>query len=66
MYYSSDKFLHDAMTLKDTVVLITDLVEYELSMLNTRQYQYVKNTLNKNNVKVKVIKQDNDKKLKMR
>ena len=66
MYYSSDKFLHDAMTLKNTIVFITDLVEYELSLLNTRQYQYIKGILTKNNVKVVVVKKDNEKQLKMR
>lgn len=66
MYYSSDKFLHDAMTLKNTIVFITDLVEYELSLLNTRQYQSIKTILRKNNVKVVTIKKDNDKKLRIR
>ena len=66
MYYNSDKFIHDVFTLKDTIVFITDMVEYELSSLNTRQYQYLKNIINKNNIKIVVIKQDDDKKLKIK
>ena len=66
MYYNSDKFIHDVSTLKDTIVFITDMVEYELSSLNTRQYQYLKNIINKNNIKIVVIKQDDDKKLKIK
>ena len=66
MYYSSDKFINDIFTLKDTIVFITDMVEYELSTLDTKRYKFLKGTMDKNNIKVVVVKKDGDKKLKMR
>ena len=66
MYYSSDKFINDIFTLKNTIVFITDMVEYELSSLDTKRYKFLKGTLDKNNVKVVVVKKDSDKKLRMR
>ena len=65
MYYSSDKLVKDIFKLKDTIIFVTDMVEYELSTLDTMQYQFLKHTLNKNNVKVVVIKRDVDKKIRM-
>lgn len=66
MYYSSDKFISDIFTLKNTIVFITDMVEYELSTLDTKRYKFLKGIMDKNNIKVVVIKKDGDKKLKMR
>jgi len=66
MYYNSDKLIRDLYTLKDTIIFVTDMVEYELTRLNTKQYQYIKQTLNKNNVKVIIVKKDENEKIKMR
>jgi len=66
MYYSSDKFISDIFTLKNTIVFITDMVEYELSTLDTKRYKFLKGIMDKNNIKVVVIKKDSDKKLRMR
>lgn len=65
MYYSTDKFIHDVFTLKNTIVFITDVVEYELSTLDNKRYKFIKNKLEKNNIKVVVIKKDSSKKLKV-
>ena len=65
MYYNSDKFIQDIFTLKNTTVFITDLVEYELSSLDIARYKYIKGIMNKNNVKVVVIKEETDKKFKV-
>lgn len=66
MYYSSDKLISDIFTLKNTIVFITDMVEYELSTLDTKRYKFLKGIMDKNNIKVVVIKKDGNKKLKMR
>lgn len=66
MYYSSDKLISDIFTLKDTIVFITDMVEYELSSLDTRRYKFIKGILDKNNIKIVVIKKDSDKKMRIR
>lgn len=58
MYYSSDKFISDVFTLKNTIVFITDMVEYELSTLDTKRYKFIKSIMDKNNIKVVVIKKD--------
>ena len=65
MYYNSDKFIQDIFTLKNTTVFITDLVEYELSSLDIARYRYLKGVMDKNNIKVVVIKEENDKKFKI-
>lgn len=66
MYYNSDKFIHDIFTLKNTIVFITDMVEYELSSLDTKRYKFIKSIIDKNNIKVVVIKRDANKKLRIR
>ena len=66
MYYSIEKLMNDLFKLKDTTIFITDMVEYDLSTLDSTHYRFIKNTMSKNNVKVLVIKQDSDKKLKIK
>jgi len=65
MYYNSDKFIQDIFTLKNTTVFITDLVEYELSSLDIARYRYIKGIMDKNNIKIVVVKEETDKKFKV-
>lgn len=65
MYYSSDKFINDIFTLKNAIVFVTDVVEYEISSLDTKRYKFIKDTLNKNNIRVIVVKHKNNKRPKI-
>lgn len=57
MYTSFNKFLHDIYKIKNETIFINDLVEYELSILDKSQYEYLKRLLKSNNIRIIAIKE---------
>lgn len=57
MYTIFNKFLHDIYKIKNETIFINDLVEYELSILDKAQYEYLKRLLKSNNIRIITIKE---------
>lgn len=57
MYTNFNKFLHDIYKIKNGTIFINDLVEYELSILDKSQYEYLKRLLKSNNIRIITIKE---------
>lgn len=57
MYTIFNKFLHDIYKIKNETIFINDLVEYELSILDKSQYEYLKRLLKSNNIRIITIKE---------
>ena len=57
MYTIFNKFLHDIYKIKNETIFINDLIEYELSILDKAQYEYLKRLLKSNNIRIITIKE---------